>query len=209
MPLWLPAAPACRASCSTSAARGHMPLHAALAPSLLLFAASAHQALACSSHNLPLLRGFAYVEYETRSAAEKARDHMDGGQVDGSTITVQFVLQPAKRREPSPPPRGRDDRGRSPPRRAPSPRRRSPLPPRRRCGWCWGCVGQGGKVAAGVWTRLPGCRSKQGTGQALMRHNWLLSRPASAGRLRRGAAAPTAAPRPAAARCAAGVLRSE
>lgn len=95
-------------------------------------------------------RGFAYVEYETRAEAEKARDHMDGGQVDGSNITVQFVLQP-KRREPSPPPRGRedrgrDDRGRSPPRRAPSPRRRSPLPPRRRWGGGVGCVGGVGEV---------------------------------------------------------------
>ncbi len=95
----------------------------------------------CCSPPPPSLppRGFAYVEFETRAAADKARDHMDGGQVDGSTVTVQFVLQP-KRREPSPAPRGRDDRGRSPPRRAPSPRRgpsprrRSPLPPRRRCG---------------------------------------------------------------------------
>ncbi|KAI7839110.1 hypothetical protein COHA_007115 [Chlorella ohadii] len=29
--------------------------------------------------NLP--RGFAYVEFETRAAADKARGHMDGGQV--------------------------------------------------------------------------------------------------------------------------------
>lgn len=46
------------------------------------------------------------MEYESREAAEKARDHLDGGQIDGNTVTVQFVLVP-KRREPSPPPRRR------------------------------------------------------------------------------------------------------
>lgn len=35
--------------------------------------------------NLP--RGFAYVEFESRAEAEKAREHMDGGQIDGNVIT--------------------------------------------------------------------------------------------------------------------------
>lgn len=34
-----------------------------------------------------LPRGFAYVEYETRVEAEKAKLHMDGGQLDGNVIT--------------------------------------------------------------------------------------------------------------------------
>ena len=34
--------------------------------------------------NLP--RGFAYVEYKTREDAEKARMHMDGGQLDGNVL---------------------------------------------------------------------------------------------------------------------------
>ncbi|KAL6766810.1 SRS3 [Auxenochlorella protothecoides x Auxenochlorella symbiontica] len=38
--------------------------------------------------NLP--RGFAYVEYKSHEDAEKARDHMDGGQLDGNLVTVQF-----------------------------------------------------------------------------------------------------------------------
>lgn len=35
--------------------------------------------------NLP--RGFAYVEYTTRVDAEKAKDHMNGGQIDGNVVT--------------------------------------------------------------------------------------------------------------------------
>lgn len=34
--------------------------------------------------NLP--RGFAYVEFKEREDAEKARAHMDGGQLDGNVI---------------------------------------------------------------------------------------------------------------------------
>jgi len=34
-----------------------------------------------------LPRGFAYVEYETRVDAERAKLHMDGGQLDGNVIT--------------------------------------------------------------------------------------------------------------------------
>ena len=39
--------------------------------------------------NLP--RGFAYVEYESRAEAEKAREHMDGGQIDGNVITWVYL----------------------------------------------------------------------------------------------------------------------
>ena len=35
--------------------------------------------------NLP--RGYAYVEFADKEAAEKARDYMDGGQIDGNHIT--------------------------------------------------------------------------------------------------------------------------
>lgn len=34
--------------------------------------------------NLP--RGFAYVEFKEREEAEKARAHMDGGQLDGNVL---------------------------------------------------------------------------------------------------------------------------
>ena len=34
-----------------------------------------------------LSRGFAYVEYEKRADAEKAKDAMDGGQLDGVVLT--------------------------------------------------------------------------------------------------------------------------
>lgn len=37
-------------------------------------------------------RGFAYVEFETDNDAEKALEHMDGGQIDGQDITVAPVL---------------------------------------------------------------------------------------------------------------------
>lgn len=29
------------------------------------------------------------MEFENRGEAEKARDHMDGGQIDGNVVTVQ------------------------------------------------------------------------------------------------------------------------
>jgi RNA recognition motif-containing protein len=41
-----------------------------------------------------LPRGFAYVEYETRAEAEKAKLHMNGGQLDGNVITC--VSQPSR-----------------------------------------------------------------------------------------------------------------
>lgn len=34
--------------------------------------------------NLP--RGYAHVEYESREDAEKAIEHMNGGQIDGNTL---------------------------------------------------------------------------------------------------------------------------
>lgn len=39
--------------------------------------------------NIPL--GFAYVEYEAQEDAKKAKKYMDGGQIDGNVVTVQFV----------------------------------------------------------------------------------------------------------------------
>ncbi|RMZ54737.1 hypothetical protein APUTEX25_003115, partial [Auxenochlorella protothecoides] len=51
--------------------------------------------------NLP--RGFAYVEYKSHEDAEKARDHMDGGQLDGNLVTVQFAFaRPPARPVPKP-----------------------------------------------------------------------------------------------------------
>ena len=41
-----------------------------------------------------LPRGFGYVEYETRADAEKAKLHMDGGQLDGNVITCAPPLPP-------------------------------------------------------------------------------------------------------------------
>jgi RNA recognition motif-containing protein len=38
--------------------------------------------------NLP--RGFAYVVYETRKDAEKARQYMDGGQLDGNVLRYEW-----------------------------------------------------------------------------------------------------------------------
>jgi RNA recognition motif-containing protein len=39
--------------------------------------------------NIPL--GFAYVEYERVEDAEKAKKYMNGGQIDGNVVTVQFL----------------------------------------------------------------------------------------------------------------------
>ena len=33
-----------------------------------------------------LPRGFAYVEFETKEDAERAKSHMDGGQLDGNIL---------------------------------------------------------------------------------------------------------------------------
>ncbi|KAF3830162.1 hypothetical protein GH733_001587 [Mirounga leonina] len=73
-----------------------------------------------------LAKGYAYVEFENPDEAEKALEHMDGGQIDGQEITATAVLAPW----PRPPPRRF-----SPPRRMlpPPPRwRRSPPRMRRR-----------------------------------------------------------------------------
>jgi len=98
-------------------------------------------------------RGIAYVEFDDEATAEEARIKMDGQQLDGSTVDVQFAEgerkkpQDMKRKDRrggrSPyQDRGRRSsrsRSRSPPRRRtsrspPSRRRysRSPSPPRRR-----------------------------------------------------------------------------
>ncbi|CAG8500613.1 1906_t:CDS:2 [Paraglomus brasilianum] len=52
-------------------------------------------------------RGVAYIEYETRSEAEKAISYMDGGQLDGAVLSCAFVP-----RRPSPPPPSIRRRGR-------------------------------------------------------------------------------------------------
>ncbi|PWA59761.1 serine-threonine/tyrosine-protein kinase catalytic domain-containing protein [Artemisia annua] len=103
--------------------------------------------------NLP--RGSGYVEFKTRSDAEKAQLHMDGAQIDGKVVQAKFTLPERKKVSPPPkslatgsrrdvakndaekdgPTRVRDGS----PRRKPlsSPRRRSPIarrgspPPRR------------------------------------------------------------------------------
>lgn len=103
-------------------------------------------------------KGLAYVEYSESDDATKALKHMDGGQIDGQEIVVQFTLAAMsgdrggspprrpilaaggyRRRSPLPPQsdlnsryRGGPPRGRSPPRRMPPPMRRSRSPQRRR-----------------------------------------------------------------------------
>eukprot|EP00002_Diphylleia_rotans_P022069 TRINITY_DN4314_c0_g3_i3.p1 TRINITY_DN4314_c0_g3~~TRINITY_DN4314_c0_g3_i3.p1 ORF type:complete len:169 (-),score=14.67 TRINITY_DN4314_c0_g3_i3:189-695(-) len=64
--------------------------------------------------NLP--RGYAYVEYESRADAEKARTAMDEGQIDGRVVKINFTLRmtepPVRRnRDYSPPSRGGRGRG--------------------------------------------------------------------------------------------------
>ncbi|KAG1667648.1 hypothetical protein FOA52_004675 [Chlamydomonas sp. UWO 241] len=70
--------------------------------------------------NLP--RGFAHVEYDVVGDAQKAIDYMNGAQIDGKVIRVNFMILP-KKREPEP--RKEAPAGR------PEPRTRSPLPPAR------------------------------------------------------------------------------
>ena len=41
--------------------------------------------------NLP--RGFAYVEFANREEAERARSHMDGGQLDGNVLRYALLRQ--------------------------------------------------------------------------------------------------------------------
>ncbi|XP_024536629.1 serine/arginine-rich splicing factor SR45 [Selaginella moellendorffii] len=104
--------------------------------------------------NLP--KGFAYVDYKSKSDAEKAQQFMDGAQVDGLVISVKLTRKvspargvfpkrdaapprrrppassPVRRRSPSP---GFRRRRRSPnrsPIRRPMGRQRSPAPYRRR-----------------------------------------------------------------------------
>eukprot|EP00210_Caulerpa_lentillifera_P003330 g3178.t1 len=53
-----------------------------------------------------LPKGYAYIEFEHQQDAEKALDHMNGGQIDGNIIDVKFVLAPLKRDvTPQPAPR--------------------------------------------------------------------------------------------------------
>ena len=45
-----------------------------------------------------LSKGFAYVEYEDPRDCEQAIISMDGGQIDGNTISVSYVLMENNRR---------------------------------------------------------------------------------------------------------------
>ncbi len=57
-----------------------------------------HPALTCVSWRS---LGTAWVEYSDRSSCEAAIDHFDGGQVDGSTVSVKIsVKQPTQRHVP-------------------------------------------------------------------------------------------------------------
>lgn len=50
-----------------------------------------------------IARGYGYVEYEDIAHAQKAKAHMDGGQIDGNTIKVDYMIVP-RRRSPVPRP---------------------------------------------------------------------------------------------------------
>nr|GEW72156.1 serine-threonine/tyrosine-protein kinase catalytic domain-containing protein [Tanacetum cinerariifolium] len=90
--------------------------------------------------NLP--RGSGYVEFKTRSDAEKARLHMDGAQIDGKVVQAKFTLP--ERKKVSPPPKSlatgsrrdvaKNDAEKDGPTRIRdgSPRRKPLSPPRRR-----------------------------------------------------------------------------
>lgn len=57
-----------------------------------------------------LSKCYAYIEYETKEDAEKGRSYMDGGQIDGKVVVVEYQQQrpPARPgRLPPPPPAGR------------------------------------------------------------------------------------------------------
>ena len=57
-------------------------------PSVVTLLKSASQACELAMDRaVGLPRGFAYVEYVTRADAERAKLHMDGGQLDGNVIT--------------------------------------------------------------------------------------------------------------------------
>jgi len=45
--------------------------------------------------NLP--KGYGYVDYERKSEAEDALHHMNGGQIDGNKIKIEFVYIPTSK----------------------------------------------------------------------------------------------------------------
>mmetsp|Transcript_48814 Transcript_48814/g.129072 ORF Transcript_48814/g.129072 Transcript_48814/m.129072 type:complete len:120 (+) Transcript_48814:30-389(+) len=47
-----------------------------------------------SSHGVPM--GWGYVQFRNRSEAEEAVCSMDGGQVDGSVVSVSFIELPIR-----------------------------------------------------------------------------------------------------------------
>ena len=48
-----------------------------------------------------LPKGYAYVDFEKRGEAEEALSRMNGGQIDGNTIKLEFVYIPSSK--PGPP----------------------------------------------------------------------------------------------------------
>jgi RNA-binding protein with serine-rich domain 1 len=93
-----------------------------------------------------LSKGYGYVEYHSQADADKARIYMNGAQIDGNDVEVNFVLMPRKRVVPAtsqvrataprrtdadaPRRHTEDDRGMAASPRRPPPRARTP--PRRR-----------------------------------------------------------------------------
>ncbi|CEL95798.1 unnamed protein product [Vitrella brassicaformis CCMP3155] len=47
-----------------------------------------------------LPKGYAYVEFDKRDAALEAKDMLNGGQIDGNPIKVEFILLPAGQTSP-------------------------------------------------------------------------------------------------------------
>uniref|UniRef100_A0A7S0ISX5 RRM domain-containing protein n=1 Tax=Calcidiscus leptoporus TaxID=127549 RepID=A0A7S0ISX5_9EUKA len=93
--------------------------------------------------NVLLPKGYAYVEFASRAVAEAAIEHMHGGVIDSSRVSVSLMGgggwrpgQGPRGPPPSLPPRAggahADPRRRSPPRRERSPLRRVRSPPPRR-----------------------------------------------------------------------------